>query len=259
MTTINAQNKSILKISLLALILIQISFAGNDTCYCKLVHQDSIKNSGAMVNSRENQVSNVQEVSICIPEKLNTIDVKSGTKEENPVSIETKIDDKGFIERYQAIFTALFALIGIIITVYFASIREKANIIRKARIEWIQSLRQSFSEFIVVVEQIFIEMQIAYKNHRSEPDKEIDQKSIQDILLKNFDKIAKAEGLANNILLHLNPKEKINQELIRLIAEIRGGLSHESLVDNKFNTDAISDSMHEAAKILKKAWRQAKK
>jgi hypothetical protein len=65
------------------------------------------------------------------------------------------------------LFTAIISLFGVNATIKGAKRREKNNIVSKARIEWAQELRKSFSELPNLIFTLLLKYKIMKKNVRS--------------------------------------------------------------------------------------------
>lgn len=181
---------------------------------------------------------------------------------EDEASDDKKSDD--IYEKYSTIINGFLGLIGVLLTIYFASWREKGNIIRRARIEWAQILRSQFAEFTSLAQKVFIQMRSEYAEYL-ENNKSVTEENknteIRRIVNSYANKIAKIKGLRYSIILHLNPYGNMNgnthEKLKKYIEDISDNLSYDNIKNNSFETD-MNSVVNEAAIVIKEAWEQAK-
>ncbi|MGL1935699.1 MAG: hypothetical protein OCD01_11795 [Fibrobacterales bacterium] len=179
------------------------------------------------------------------------------------INLTSQQDDQPWYKHYQPIVTAVISILGLLLTAWFATKREKTNIIRKARIEWIQSLRKAYAEYDHYIETAFVSFKSKYKSI-DEALSQVEKITImRDYAYDNGPIYLDAGAKSQYVLLHLKPEidevKNDHSKFRKLIVETFNILDADNILNLDFNaTDELKNLAQEASIVLNEAWNTAK-
>lgn len=157
-----------------------------------------------------------------------------------------------------SLITIFLALVAAFIALYQA----KSNIISKARVNWIENLRESISSYCVEISNVGSLLSVTEFEAPSYKDK-----SREETLKHGIERYSlyleasnRADRLGNKVILFLNSEEPDHKRIEYLITELQNNIEKTDGEIRKNKVDESTKEIISLSKIIfKREWKKSKK